>query len=338
MRNGLNGIFQFQIYGVPMTGDDICGFNRESWDNLCARWMSMGSFFPFARNHNSVNLPPQEPFAFGVDSNTYKSSKLALDMRYSLLRYYYTQLFKVSLGEKGSFFKPLFFEYFNEESTTINMAESFMVGDAFIIYPIFTDDTNDIEVYMPKDDWSIFPSGEIYKTKTEWNGGKVTLPGEFNRINIFMRGGQIFPHQDNENKFIPNTKALNKEKTEVYIIPDSEEHIANGDVIFDNDEYNTIAIRNYYYIHMNFNVSELTFTIKNEMTTSYGNKDIYISKLKFFRMKYMYGMNDMARVEYRNGKAAHLLIHCLSDDIFEVDLSKLNVRFIDIDRVIFFKN
>ena len=153
-----------------------------------------------------------------------------------------------------------------------------------------------------------------------------------------MRGGKIFPHQDNENKFIPNTKALNKEKTELYIIPDSEEHIANGDVIFDNDEYNTIATKNYYYIHMNFNSSDLKFTIKNEMSTSYGNKDIYISKLKFFRMKYMNQMNDMARVEYRNGKAAHLLINYLSDDIFEVDLSKLNVRFIDIDRVIFFKN
>ena len=41
MRNGLNGIFQFQIYGIPMTGDDICGFIGKSCDNLCARWMSL---------------------------------------------------------------------------------------------------------------------------------------------------------------------------------------------------------------------------------------------------------------------------------------------------------
>ena len=52
MKNGVNGIFQFQIYGVPLTGDDICGFNGNSWDELCARWMTMGAFFPFARNHN----------------------------------------------------------------------------------------------------------------------------------------------------------------------------------------------------------------------------------------------------------------------------------------------
>jgi hypothetical protein len=34
MKNGVNGIFQFQIYGVPLTGDDICGFNGDSTDKL----------------------------------------------------------------------------------------------------------------------------------------------------------------------------------------------------------------------------------------------------------------------------------------------------------------
>ena len=186
----------------------------------------------------------------------------------------------------------------------------------------------------------ITPSGEIYKTKQEWDGGNVNLSGQFNRINIFMRGGKIFPYQNNENKFIPNTKALNKEKTELFIIPDSDQHIANGDVIFDNDEYNTIATKNYYYFNINFNDTELKFSIKNEMTDCYKNKDIYISKLKFFRMKYLTSVekNDMARVEYRNGRIAHLLINYLSDDIFEVDLSKLNIRFFDIDRVTFFEN
>ena len=340
MRNGLNGIFQFQIYGIPMTGDDICGFNRESWDEICARWMSLGAFFPFARNHNSVNMPPQEPFAFGLDSKTLSSSKLALNMRYSLLRYYYTELFKVSLGEKGSFFKPLFFEYFNEENTSINMAESFMVGDAFAIYPVFKNEIDDINVYMPKDDWNVFPSGEIYKSKGEWDGGFVTLSGEYNIIHIFMRGGQIFPHQNTESKFIPNTKALQKEKTELYIIPDSESHTAKGDIIFDNDEYDTIKRGNYYYIHFNYDKDILKFDVINSMNSKYENKDIYISKLKFFRMKYLSEKIkvDIARVEFRNGKASHLLINYINDDIFEVDLTKINAKFNEISQVKFFKN
>ena len=340
MRNGVNGIFQFQIYGIPMTGDDICGFNGETYDKLCARWMSLGVFFPFSRNHNSIGMRSQEPFAFGRDSYTYKSSKLALNMRYSLLRYIYTNLFRISLGEKGSIFKPLFFEYYTDENTVIDMAESFMLGDAFLIYPIYHDEENDIEVYMPKDDWSIFPSGEIYKTKKDWEGGKVTLSGEFFKIQIFMRGGQIFPYQNTFTKFIPNTNALQKEKTELYIIPDSDTHIASGDIIFDNDEYNTLTNGNYYYIHMDFYTDRMTFSINHEMYEAYNNKDIYISKLKFFRMKYLIENDqpDIARVELRSGKVAHVLINYISDDIFEFDLSDNNIRFYDITKILFIKN
>jgi len=340
MRNGINGIFQFQIYGIPMTGDDICGFNGNSWDNLCARWMSLGAFYPFARNHNSINLNPQEPYVFGPDSNTLLSSKLALNMRYSLLRYYYTELFKVSLGEKGSFFKPLFFEYYKDDHTTENMAESFMIGDAFVIYPIFRDETDEIEVYLPKDDWSFFPSGEIFKNKNEWEGGKVKLSGNYGNINIFMRSGQIFPHQDTVKRFVANTKGLHREKTELFIIPDSVDHKAKGDIVFDNDDYDTIKEKDYYYIHIDFENKVLKFNVINEMVSEYINKDIYISKLKFFRMKYLSETekDDMARVEYRNGRVAHLLLHYLNEDIFEVDLSKLNVKFYEISQIKFFKN
>ena len=339
MRNGVNGIFQFQIYGVPMTGDDICGFFNDSWDEICARWMSLGSFFPFSRNHNHADYKSQEPYVFGKNSLTYKSSKLALNMKYSLLRYYYTNLFKVSLGEKGSFFKPLFFEYYSDSNTTLDMAESFMIGDSFIIYPIYKNETDDIEVYMPKDDWNIFPTGEIYKSKGNWTGGKIKLSGEYNKIHIFMRGGKIFPYQNTFNKFIPNSKALNKEKTELYIIPDSETHIANGDIIFDNDEYDTLSSKNYYYIHIEFYMNMMIFSTNNEMKTNYENKDIYVSKLKFFRMKYLENEKyDIARVELKNGKVVHVLINYLSDDIFEFDLSNNNIRFYEIDRVLFIKN
>ena len=340
MRNGVNGIYQFQIYGVPLTGDDICGFNLNSWDELCARWMSLGVFFPFSRNHNSRGYISQEPYAFGRNSLTYKSSKIALNMKYSLLRYYYTNLFQISLGEKGSFFKPLFFEYYLDMNTTFDMAESFMIGNAFLIYPIYKNETDDIEVYMPKDDWSIFPSGDLYKTKKEWQGGKIKLSGEFGKIHIFMRGGQIFPYQNTFNKYISNSKALMKEKTELYIIPDSEKHIASGDIIFDNDEIDTLSTSNYFYIHIDFHINIMTFNNINQMKSSYVNKDIYISKLKFFRMKYLIEKEkyNIARVELKSGKIVHVIINYLSDDIFEFDLTNENIRFNEIIRVLFINN
>ena len=339
MKNGVNGIFQFQIYGVPITGDDICGFGGDSWDKLCARWMTMGAFFPFSRNHNSYGQKPQEPYVFGTDSNTFKSSKLALNMRYSLLRYYYSELFKVSLGEKGSFFKPLFFNYFSDENAYNKVGESFMLGDALLVYPVFKNETDDFEVYLPKDDWYSFPDGKIIKNRTE-EGGVITVSGEFNNVNIFMRGGQIFPYQDTFNRYVMNTYYLQKEKTELFIIPESESHVASGDIIFDNDETDTLVTNNYYYIKFIFVYETLVFQNEQVMNSSYMNKDIYLSKLKFFNISYLNkdGKYDMVRVKFRNGKVTNVLLKYLTEDNIEVDLSSLNVKFYEIAQMNFFKN
>ena len=133
-------------------------------------------------------------------------------MRYSLLRYYYTEIFKISLGIKSSFFKPAFFEYYLDRKIYERIDESFMLGDALIVYPIFNDEINNIDVYIPKGDWYIFPTGELFRNKSE-DGDIVNLSGKFNNINIFMRGGYILPYQDTFSKYIHNSHALHYEPT-----------------------------------------------------------------------------------------------------------------------------
>ena len=46
-----------------------------------------------------------------------KIIKDVINCRYSLLRYMYSQLFLISLNEKGSFFKPVMFVYPEDQSS-----------------------------------------------------------------------------------------------------------------------------------------------------------------------------------------------------------------------------
>ena len=68
-----------------------------------------------------------------------------------------------------------------------------------MIIQAFFDDTTIIEIYLPKDDWNIFPTKENFLNITQ-EGGIISLYGELNRINSFIKGDYIIHYQDILNK------------------------------------------------------------------------------------------------------------------------------------------
>ena len=277
MKNSLDGIFQFVIYGIPMTGDDICGFFGESYGTLCNRWYNLGVFYPFSRNHNSGNQD-QFPWSFN-DDNILNNIIQAINYRYMLLRYIYSHLFSSSLNEKVGFFNPVFFSFPNDPESYNNINEKVMIGDSFILFPVFSDNTSDINCTFPPGKWNYFPDGKILLNEEDER--TIELSGEFNIIHLYMKEGTIVPWQSTLDRYVANSYYLRFEKLNLIINPDRDNK-AQGVIFFDNDGINTIENKDYLRIDLNYDNGTLNVNIFKKEEFSYDYRDNYINKIELF--------------------------------------------------------
>ena len=192
MAYSIPGVFNFQIFGIPLIGADICGFNGNTTEELCCRWYQLGTLYPFSRNHNSIGSVSQEPWAFGP--TLLQVSNDSIRNKYALINYFYTLMFAASL-EGGSVFRPTFFEYPSDTNLQFNHSQdNFMVGRALLVHPVLVQGVSTVDAYFPADIWYNWYSGR--KIVTPFNR-TLTLAAPVNGvINIHVRGGHIVPRND----------------------------------------------------------------------------------------------------------------------------------------------
>ena len=302
LRWSISGIFNYNIFGVPFSGADICGFHHSSTDELCARWHILGSFYPFSRNHNVDTGLPQEPWEFNsrsrfedrndnnrpIEGYTLHAAKAGIKMRYSLMRYAYSQFMLISLGKKGAYFKPAFFE-FPEDDTLLNDMEiqntHIMVGDSIYFIPCLNREQSDYKGYFPNANFnSIVDLKNILTYNKDNNSGSyIILNGGMTTINAFLLGGKIIPFQNTAK--VLNSKDLRSTPISLIINPD-QNNLANGYVIFDNDDKDVIKDNNYMSIYLKYEDYTLNFNLENNLKEKkYYYEDNKIESIIILRAK-----------------------------------------------------
>ncbi|CAF4952244.1 unnamed protein product [Rotaria sp. Silwood1] len=194
MKQSLIGMIEFNWFGIPFNGADICGFDKSPTEEMCIRWMQVGAFYPFSRNHNIWKTPDQDPAAWSPSATAIMAS--ALRIRYTLLPYYYTLFYKAHT-QGSTVIRPLFHEYPTDKNA-LDIFLQFLVGQNIMLAPVTDDGARQVQAYIPSSDWYDYYTGVRMSPEKQF----ITLDAPLNMIPIFLRGGAIIPTQEPAN----NTK------------------------------------------------------------------------------------------------------------------------------------
>eukprot|EP01022_Parablepharisma_sp_SALTPOND_P019193 TRINITY_DN3245_c0_g1_i1.p1 TRINITY_DN3245_c0_g1~~TRINITY_DN3245_c0_g1_i1.p1 ORF type:complete len:924 (+),score=110.38 TRINITY_DN3245_c0_g1_i1:5756-8527(+) len=260
MRYSIVGLYNYQLFGIPFVGADMCGFMGDTEEELCGRWMQLGAFYPFSRNHNDIHSHDQEPYVFGDRVAT--ASRNAIRQKYSILRYYYTKLFEVSLNG-GSLIRPLFFEFPNDGGAYEKTKFMFMIGPSILIPPVLHPGLMNTYPYCTNEDWyNLKDFTKVYSyNPTKQDGEQITLPAGFDYMNVLLRGGSIIPYQDALKAKVRRTEALKVLPMEMIVAPDHDGNAEGSMMVDDGVSLDPIKSKAYRYMKFAFSMSSKKFTV-----------------------------------------------------------------------------
>ncbi|NXH70670.1 MGA protein, partial [Hydrobates tethys] len=185
------GMMEFSLFGISYTGADICGFFGDSEYELCARWMELGAFYPYSRNHNGKGAKRQDPVAW---NSTFEDiSRNVLNIRYTLLPYLYTLMYEAN-AHGSTVVRPLLHE-FVEDKRTWEIYRQFLWGPALLISPVLEQGSVAVNAYLPNARWYDYYTGECIGFRGQFRN----LPSPLEHINLHIRGGYILAQQSPAN-------------------------------------------------------------------------------------------------------------------------------------------
>ena len=180
-------INQMGLSGVPFTGPDLGGYIGDGNKDLFRRWIEVGVFAPYLRNHRGQYAAANEPWAYGEEAEAI--SKAYIGFRYELMPYLYSTFYEAAeTGMPVS--RSLSIDYsFDANVYSPQFQYEFLFGPGLLVNPMTSQEQRK-STYLPAGAWY-----DIF-TDERLDGGR-TISAEYagHRLPIFAKASSIIPMQ-----------------------------------------------------------------------------------------------------------------------------------------------
>lgn len=246
LKYSISTMLNFGIFGVPMVGSDICGFYPAPTEELCNRWIEVGAFYPFSRDHANFYSPRQELYQW---DSVAESARNALGMRYKLLPYLYTLNYEAYISG-APIARPLFFSFPNL-TEVYGLSTQFLLGSSVMVSPVLDEGKSEVKALFPPGTWyNLF---DMTQAITSMESHYITLDAPLHVVNVHLYQNTILPMQ--QGGMISKEARMTPFSLIVTFPAGAADGEAKGNLFLDDDELPEMKLGNGYSTYVDFYAS-----------------------------------------------------------------------------------
>jgi len=180
---------QMGLSGVPFTGPDLGGYIGDGNKDLFRRWVEVGVFAPYLRNHRGPYTAANEPWAYGEEVEAI--AKAYIGFRYALMPYLYSTFYEATQTGMPIARSLAIDHPFDANVYNTAFQHQFLFGPGLLVNPM-TSQERSKSTWLPAGDWY-----DLFTDERLAGGRAVSADYAGHRIPIFAKASAIIPMHGN---------------------------------------------------------------------------------------------------------------------------------------------